>query len=264
MNFKNQVIWITGASSGIGKALAIEFSNYDVSLILSSRKKDVLNNVKNECKNPEKVKVLPLDLEDYNNIHTKVDEAVSFFGRVDILVNNGGISQRSLVKETSINVDKRLMDINYLGTVALTKALLPHFIVSQNGHFVVTTSIVGKVATPMRSSYSATKHALHGFFDALRAEHFDDNISVTLICPGFVATNVSINALTGDGSTQGTMDESTGKGIHPKRFAKLMLKAIQKKKEEAYIGGFKERLGVYAKRYYPALVSRLVRKWKVT
>ncbi len=264
MNFQNQVVWITGASSGIGKSLAIELSKHNAKLILSSRKITALEIVKNACKNPSEVKIVPLDLEDYTNLQPKVKEAIFCFGNIDILVNNGGISQRSLVKDTIIDVDKRIMDINYLGTVALTKGLLPHFIQNQKGHFVVTTSIVGRVATPMRSGYSASKHALHGFFDALRAEHFNDNIAVTLICPGFVATEISKNALTGDGSKQEKMDKATANGINPDRFAKLMLKAISKKKEEVYIGGAKERLGVYVKRYYPALVSRLIRKWKVT
>ena len=264
MSLKNKVFWITGASSGIGKSLVIELSKYEVNLILSSRNLTALTAVKAQCKNPSDVQILTLDLEDYENLQPKVVEALSFFGRIDVLINNGGVSQRSLAKDTSIAVDKKLMDVNYLGTVALTKALLPHFIENKNGHFVVTTSIVGKVATPMRSSYSASKHALHGFFDALRAEHFNDNISVTLICPGFVATDVSKNALTGDGSKQNKMDESTANGIHPDRFAKLMFKAIKSKKEEAYIGGLKERFSVYVKRYYPKLVSRLIRKWKVT
>ena len=264
MQLKNRTIWITGASSGIGKSLAIEISKQDAQLILSSRNKEALITVKNLCKNPERVKILPLDLEKYNHLSLKVNEAISFFGKIDILINNGGISQRSLIKDSSIEIDKRLMDINYLGTVALSKAILPHFIKNKNGHFVVTTSIVGKVATPLRSSYSASKHALHGFFDALRAEHFNDHISVTLICPGFVATEISKNALTGNGSKQNKMDEATAKGIHPDRFAKLMLKAIKSKKEEAYIGGAKERLAVYAKRFYPKLVSKLIRKWKVT
>lgn len=114
--------------------------------------------------NKQDVHILPLDLEDYLNFEAKVDKAISFFGSVDILVNNGGISQRSLAAETDISVDKRLMDVNYLGTVALTKALLPHFIHKKAGHFVVTTSIVGKIGTPLRSTYAATKHALHGFF----------------------------------------------------------------------------------------------------
>lgn len=264
MSLTGVTFWITGASSGIGKSLAIELANNEANLIISSRNKSALEEVKNQCKSPDKVRVLPLDLEDYSNFDSKTTEAISFFGKVDVLVNNGGISQRSLVKDTSIDVDKRLMDINYLGTVALTKALLPHFIENKSGHFVVTTSIVGKIGTPLRSTYAATKHALHGFFDSLRAEHYKDNIAVTLVCPGFVTTNVSKNALTGDGSPQNTMDTATANGIHPDRFAKLMLKAIKNKKEEVYIAGAKEKLGVYAKRFYPKLLSKMIRKLSVT
>jgi len=151
MSFKNKVVWITGASSGIGKALAIELSQQKVKLILSSRNKEALELVKKQCQNSSEIKILSLDLEDYLNIQKKVDKAIALFDKVDILVNNGGISQRSLAKETQIAVDKRIMDINYLGTVALSKALLPHFIKNKKGHFVVTTSIVGKIGTPLRS-----------------------------------------------------------------------------------------------------------------
>jgi len=264
MKFKDQVFWITGASSGIGKSLTIELANLGAKLIISSRNESVLYKVKEQCEFPENIAVLALDLEAYDDLVTKVDEAISVFGRIDVLVNNGGISQRSLVKDTSIAVDKRLMDINYLGTVALTKALLPHFIENKSGHFVVTTSIVGKIGTPLRSTYAATKHALHGFFDSLRAEHHNDNITVTLICPGFVTTNVSKNALTGDGSPQNTMDTATENGIHPDEFAKQMLKAIRNKREEVYIAGIKEKLGVYTKRFFPKLLSKMIRKLSVT
>lgn len=262
--FSDKIIWITGASSGIGKALAIELSNQNAKIILSSRKTKDLEQVKKQCKNTNNVKIIPLDLEDYTNLRTKVDAAIAAFGRIDILVNNGGISQRSLVKDTLIDVDKRIMDINYLGTVALSKAILPHFIKNKNGHFVVTTSIVGKIGTPLRSSYAASKHALHGFFDSLRAEHFKDNISVTLVCPGFVNTNVSKNALTGNGTPQQKMDVATANGIAPERFAKLMIKVIKNKKEEVYIAGFKEKLGVFTKRFYPKLLSKMIRKLSVT
>ena len=129
---------------------------------------------------------------------------------------------------------------------------------------MVTTSIVGKIGTPLRSTYAATKHALHGFFDSLRAEHHNDNITVTLICPGFVTTNVSKNALTGDGSPQNTMDTATENGIHPDEFAKQMLKAIRNKREEVYIAGIKEKLGVYTKRFFPKLLSKMIRKLSVT
>ena len=264
MDFSNKIVWITGASSGIGKALSIELSQQNAKLILSSRDINSLELVKNECKTPQNVAIVPLDLEDYTQVSKKVTKAIAAFGAIDILVNNGGISQRALVKDTNILVDKRIMDINYLGTVALTKAILPHFIANKKGHFVVTTSIVGKIGTPLRSSYAASKHALHGFFDSLRAEHHKDNIAVTLICPGFVNTNVSINALTGDGSPQQKMDVATQNGIEPERFAKLMAKAIKNKKEEVYIGGFKEKLGVYVKRFFPKILSIMIRKLSVT
>ena len=264
MSFNNKVIWITGASSGIGKHLAIECSNLNAKLILSSRNLDALKAVKAFCKNPDNIKLITLDLENYITLETKVTEAMSCFGSIDILVNNGGISQRSLAKETSVEVDKRLMDINYLGTIALSKALLPHFIKQQNGHFVVTTSIVGKIGTPLRSSYAASKHALHGFFDSLRAETHKDNIDVTLVCPGFVNTNISLNALTGNGKAQNKMDTATKNGIAPERFAQLMAKAIYKKKQEVYIAGFKEKLGVYTKRFFPKLLSKMIRKLSVT
>jgi short-subunit dehydrogenase len=264
MSFSDKIIWITGASSGIGKALAIELANQNAKLILSSRKKEGLELVKNACKNSADVKIITLDLEDYSNLQSKADEAIEVFGKIDILVNNGGISQRSFVKDTAISVDKRLMDINYLGTVALTKAILPHFIKNNNGHFVTTTSIVGKIGTPLRSSYAASKHALHGFFDSLRAENHQNNIAVTLVCPGFVNTNVSKNALTGDGIPQQKMDVATENGIQPEHFAKLMAKAIKNKKEEVYIAGFKEKLAVFVKRLYPKLLSKMIRKLSVT
>jgi len=264
MSFSDKIVWITGASSGIGKSLAIELSHQNAKIILSSRKKEDLELVKKACKNYANVKIIPLDLEDYYNLQPMVDEAISAFGRIDILVNNGGISQRSFAKDTQISVDKRLMDINYLGTVGLSKAILPHFIKNNNGQFVVTTSIVGKIGTPLRSSYAASKHALHGFFDSLRAEHYKNNISVTLVCPGFVHTNISKNALTGNGSPQKKMDSATANGIEPKRFAKLMAKAIRKKKEEVYIAGAKEKLGVYTKRLFPKILSIMIRKLSVT
>lgn len=264
MNFTNKVVWITGASSGIGKALALELSKQNAKLVLSARNESKLSEVRNSCSHPNQVLVLPLDLGNIDSFNSKMKEVISAFGKIDILVNNGGISQRSLVKDTTISVDKQLMNINYIGTVALTKTVLPHFIENKQGQFVVTTSIVGKIGTPLRSSYAASKHALHGFFDSLRAENHKNNIAVTLVCPGFVNTNVSINALTGDGSPQNKMDTATQNGIEPSRFAKIMAKAMYKKKEEVYIAGAKEKLGVYVKRFFPKLLSTMIRKLSVT
>jgi short-subunit dehydrogenase len=260
--FKNKIIWITGASSGIGKALALQLSRLDCKLILSSRNTLQLQNVKEACEHPENVAVVPLDLAEHEAMESIAEVAVSSFGRIDILINNGGISQRSPIMETRLEVDRKLMEIDYLGTVALSKALLPYFVKWQSGHFVVVTSLMGKFSSPYRSAYCGAKHALHGFFDALRLEHDKDNITVTMICPGFVNTNVARNALTADGSPQGYQDEMTEQGLDVNVLAKRMLKAIAKRKFEAYIAKF-EKIGVYVKRLSPKLLHYLVLQSKV-
>jgi short-subunit dehydrogenase len=264
MNFDNKIIWITGASSGIGRALAIAFSKKGANLILSSRNIEKLTTVKEQCDNQQNIQVLKLDLDDYLNLDKVVGKALKLFGNIDILINNGGISQRSLAIDTGIEVDVRIFKTNYFGTVALTKAMLPYFAAKKKGHIVVITSVVGKIGTPLRSSYAASKHALHGFFDSLRAEVFKDNIDVTLICPGYVKTNVSKNALTADGSKQNTMDKATENGLLPAKFAKKMIKAIANKKQEVVIGGVKEKFAVYIKRYFPKVLSSMIRKINVT
>ncbi|TYA59133.1 SDR family oxidoreductase [Formosa maritima] len=262
MTFKNKVVWITGASSGIGKGLALELSKLNCKLILSARNTQTLIEVKNACGNSENIKILPFDLAHYANMKLVVEDALKLFGRVDILINNGGISQRSPIIETSIDVDKKLMEIDYLGTIALSKALLPHFVANQTGHYVVVSSIMGKFSSPLRSAYCGAKHALHGFFDALRLEHDKDQLKVTMICPGFVNTDVARNALIADGSKQGYQDEMTENGLDVDVFVKRMLKAIRKEKYEAYIGKF-EAFGVYIKRFFPKLLHKLVLRSKV-
>jgi len=256
------VIWITGASSGIGEAAAKKFSKEGYQVIISARNIQELDRVKSECSFPADVKVLPLDLVEIDTFEEKVKEALSFFGKVDIVLHNGGISQRSLIKETGLEVDRKLMEVNFFGTVALTKAILPHFISQKTGQFAIVSSLVGKFGSPFRSSYAASKHALHGFFDTLRAEHFQENIAVTMICPGFIRTNVSINAITADGSTLGKMDEAQEKGMSPKDCAAEIFSAITRKKEEVNIGG-KETLAVYVKRFFPGVFSKIIKKAKV-
>jgi short-subunit dehydrogenase len=262
MTLNNKIVWITGASSGIGKSLAIALSKLDCKLVISARRTKELEKVKALCKNPDVVHVLTLDLGAIDTFKTIVKEAVSVFGSIDILVNNGGISQRSPIIETSIEVDRKLMEIDYLGTVALSKVLLPHFVDQQSGHFVVVSSVMGKFSSHYRSAYCGAKHALHGFFDALRLEHDKDGIKVTMICPGFVNTNVARNALIGDGRKQGHQDDMTEKGLDVEIFVKKMIKAIRKEKFEAYIGKF-EQLGVYVKRLSPRLIHYLVMRSKV-
>ena len=264
MYFKDKVVWVTGASSGIGKAVAFALSEHGAMVIISSRNIEKLKKVKLQCKNPEKIKILKVDLDDYLNLNKLVQNAISLFGTIDILINNGGISQRSLAIDTDITIDTRIFKTNYFGTVALTKALLPYFVARKNGHIVVVTSVVGKIGTPLRSSYAASKHALHGFFDSLRSEVYNDNIAVTLICPGYVNTNVSINALTADGTPQNTMDKATAGGLSPEYVAERMLKVIMKKKQEVVIGGKLELLAVYMKRFFPRILARMTRKIPVT
>jgi len=260
----SQTIWITGASSGIGEALTKEYAKTNHTLIISSRSEKELERVRDEVKHlPAKIIVQPLDLEKFEALPQIVNQVLDKVSKVDILINNGGISQRGFAIETSVSVDQRLMTINYLGTVALTKAVLPSMIKRKSGHIVTVTSLVGKFGTKKRSSYSASKHACHGFFDSLRSELFEHQIAISLICPGFIRTNVSINALNEKGEKQGTMDETTGGGMLPDVFVRKMIKAIEAKKAEAYIGG-RETLGVYLKRFFPNLFNIIIRKAKVT
>ncbi|SMG47435.1 Short-chain dehydrogenase [Arenibacter troitsensis] len=258
----DRVVWITGASSGIGEALTFELNRKGYKLIISSRKLSDLQSVKTRCPKSELISLLPLDLMDRDTMSEKVTEAMSFYGSIDLLINNAGISQRSLIMETDLQVYQKLMDVNYMGTIALSKAILPYFVTQQKGHFVTVTSLMGKFGSPFRSGYCGAKHALHGFFDALRMEHEIDNIKVTMVCPGFVNTNVAINALTADGSPQVDNDVATKNGLSPQVFAKKMVKAIEKEKFEVYIGQ-KEVFGIYLKRFFPKLLHRLVLRSKV-
>ncbi len=257
----NKTIWITGASSGIGEALARQLSSLSANLILSARREAELERVKSECSHPERIRILTLDLADTASHADKVESAIALFGQVDVLINNGGISQRSLVKETLLDVDRKLMEVNYLGAVSLTKQVLPHMMARGSGHFVVVTSLTGRFGTPYRSGYAASKHALHGFYDSMRAELEDQGISVTLAAPGFVKTNVSLNAFVGDGSKANVMDDAQANGISAEACARSIIKATVRKKREVFIG--KEAYGVYVKRFFPGLFARMIKKAKV-
>ncbi|MCX2719445.1 SDR family oxidoreductase [Lentiprolixibacter aurantiacus] len=262
MIIKDKIIWITGASSGIGEALAYAFNKLGNKVILSARSEDKLRMVAKNCPFPEMVSCLRMDLMEADTMEDTVRQAIGIFGRVDILVNNAGISQRSLIVDTQLSVYKQLMDVNYLGTVALSKTLLPYFIGQGSGHYVTVTSLMGKFGSPLRSGYCAAKHALHGFFDVMRMEHEKDGVGVTLVCPGFVQTDIARNALTADGSAQNYQDKATANGLTPAEFANRLIKAVQKKKFEAYIGKGEVR-GVYLKRFFPRLLHKVVLKSQV-
>jgi dehydrogenase/reductase SDR family protein 7B len=256
-NFKNKIIWITGASSGIGEALAYEFSAAGAKLILSSRRNDELQRVKNSCINIEDVKILPLDLLDMPSLESKTAEAIACFGHIDIMVHNGGISQRSLVIETDIAVQRKVMDLDYFSYIIITKALLPHFGERRSGHIVVMSSIMGKIGTPMRSAYAAAKHALHGYFDCLRAEVSAMNIKVTILTPGYIQTNVSMNAITKDGKPLGAQSKNIASGLLPGEAAKQILKAVAKGSYESYIGKFgSEKIALWLNRLAPGMIIK--------
>jgi len=259
------IVWITGASSGIGEAAATRWVQKGARVILSSRSKEGLEKVRKGWTEKEQQRslVLPLDLANASSLPDKVAEALAWQGHVDVMVHCGGISQRSLAIETDLEVDRRVMEIDYFGTVALTKSLLPHFVERKKGHFVVVTSLMGLFSSPLRSGYCGAKHALHGFFEALRAEHHEDNIYITMVCPGFIRTRISLNAVVGDGSQQGTMDEKTGAGLSPEACAERMIRAVEKRKAQVLIGRF-EVVGAYLKRFAPGLMRRIVRKAAVT
>jgi len=263
MKIKGAKVWLTGASSGIGEALTYELNKRGAELVISARRVEELDRVKINCQFPDKVNVLCLDLGATDKFEELFCEVKNILGGLDLLINNAGISQRSLAVETEMSVFKKLMDINYLGTIALSKTVLPYFIENKKGHIAVTSSLVGVFASPLRSGYAASKHALHGFFDALRAEHYNDNVKVTIVCPGFIQTEVSLNALTADGSQQQTMDKATANGLTAEACAKKYVKAIERDKKEVYIAKW-EKVGVYAKRYFPFLYYYLIRRLAVT
>lgn len=263
MNFSDKVIWVTGASSGIGEALAYAFSRQGAKLVLSARRGDELERVRKLCDNPERHLIVPLDLEFPDDFPAKVAEVERTVGPIDILINNAGIGQRAYAKDTALDVDRRVMAINYIGTVALTKAVLPAMLARKSGQIVAVTSLVGHIGTPKRSSYAASKHALHGFFDSLRAEVYDDNVKITIVCPGFIHTNFSVAALVGDGSAQNKMDDVQANGYPATLCAEDILKGLAKGKDEFYVGR-KEVYAVYLKRWFPSLFNRLIRKAKVT
>ena len=263
-----KTVWITGASSGIGRACAEVYAKRGYRVILSSRRKEALENVAEELSLNKEIErdnliVLPLDLSKSDGFPTLVNDLIKKVGTIDLVINSGGISQRSLAVDTSLDVDRRVMEIDYFGTVALTKALLPHFISKKAGHFVVITSLMGVFSSPLRSGYCGAKHALHGFFESLRAEVYDSGIDITIVCPGFIATDISLNAVVGDGSKQGTMDEKTGAGMTALQCAKKLAKAVDRKKPEVYIGRT-EIIAIYLKRFFPNLLRIIIRKTAVT
>ncbi len=258
--FKDKVIWITGASSGIGEALALELARQGARLILTARREEELKRVALLTQLPElDLLILPFDLSNTSNASGLAAQVMNKFGRIDILINNGGMSQRSEAAETSETIERQLMEVNYFSAVNLSKAVLPYMIRQKNGHLVVISSIAGKFGFYLRSSYSAAKHALHGYFESLRLETETSGIKILMVCPGKVKTAVSLNAITSSGSAHNAMDESHKSAMSAEECARQILSGISAQKEEIFVGG-KELLLVKIKRFFPILFAKLIRK----
>ena len=264
--YSNTTVWITGASSGIGEALVLRYAQLGASVILSSRNSDKLNAVAEKCRNIPTVNgseaeffVIPVDMSSESSITEAWEKVKSLNRKIDILINNAGISQRALTRDASIDIDKKVMDLNYFGPVFLTKLVLPHMLDNKKGHIVAISSIVGKFGFPLRSAYSASKHALKGFFESLDAEEYQNNIRVTLVYPGFITTNISVNAVTADGTASGEMDNNQKGGMSPETCAKKIVRGIEKEKHELLVGK-KELLLVHIRRFLPALYYKMARK----
>jgi short-subunit dehydrogenase len=258
-SFSDKVVWITGASSGIGRELAIQLAKQNAKVILSARNIEQLDLVKKSLHSPDKHLILPLDLSDQKNFDNLTETVINHFGRIDYLFNSGGVSQRSEASETSLDVDRKIMEINFFGNVALTKAVLPQMQKQKSGHIVVTSSIAGKFGFYLRSAYSASKHALHGFYESVLLEEAKNNIAVTIVCPGKINTPISTNAITKDGTTHGEMDHNQATGMSVEDCVMKMLIAVQKEKKEVLIGN-KEIKAVTLKRFFPKLFWKVISK----
>ena len=258
-NVANKVVWITGASSGIGEALAINYSKRGAKVILSARREEELNRVANSCSGETFCQVL--DLSQTDDFESIVNSILNRFKRIDILINNGGISQRSEASKTTLEVDRKLMEVNYFGTVALTKAVLPIMQKQKSGHFVAISSLSGKFGFFLRSAYSASKFALVGFYESLRLEEEKNNIKVSVVFPGFVLTKISQNSLSGDGQKHGQLDNNQKGGISAEKCANDIIKGVAKEKHEILSGG-KEKYGVLIHRLFPSLFYKILRNKK--
>lgn len=263
-DFKDKCIWITGASSGIGKELSLQLATLGAKLIISARNETALQALKARMAFPEKCFVLPLDLCKTETLPAKVSQALNAFGRIDILLNNAGVSQRSSIAETQLSVHHKLMEINYFGTVALTQEVLPYMRKQGGGHIGVTSSLAGKFGFYQRAAYAASKFALHGYFETLRLEEEAHHIGVTLFCPGGIKTDISTHALNGEGKPYGKMSELQEGGMPADQCAKHMIDALAAKKREVVIGQGLESISTTLKGIWPGLFWKLLKKQKPT
>ncbi|KAL0993712.1 hypothetical protein UPYG_G00112230 [Umbra pygmaea] len=264
---QDAVVVITGASSGLGKECAKVFHAAGARLVLcgrdDARLKYVIQELTASAANYQRQTYTPsMVIFDLSNTSETVamaaEEILKCYGHVDILINNAGISYRGNILKTDISVQRKIMDTNYFGPIALTQALLPSMVRRHSGHVVVISSIQGKIAIPYRSAYAASKHATQAYFDCLRAEMECYNIQVTVVSPGYIRTNLSLNAVTGDGSKYGVLDTTTAMGREPNDVAEVVLMAVQRRSKDILLAGPMPTLAVYLRTLWPTLFFKLM------
>lgn len=269
-----KVVLITGASSGLGEALAHTFFLAGCKVVLAARRKDELEQVRKDLLElhttvvTHSPVVISIDLSDINSLSAKVQEILEIHGQIDIIINNAGISVRSGCLSTAMDVDIKVMLVNYFGTVALSKACLPSMMMRKEGRIVCVSSVQGKFSIPHRSAYGASKHALQAFCDSLRAEMADHNVKVTLVSPGYIRTALSYNALTGSGSQYGKMDPTTESGYSPEKVAKRILKAVLRDEQDVIVAPIAPLIAYWIRHLCPPLyfyiMARRARKLEVS
>uniref|UniRef100_A0A3P9KVA6 Dehydrogenase/reductase SDR family member 7B n=1 Tax=Oryzias latipes TaxID=8090 RepID=A0A3P9KVA6_ORYLA len=260
------VVVITGASSGLGKECARVFHAAGARLVLCGRDAGRLQQVVQELtasttatqKQTFSPSTVIFDLAKADTIGKAAEEILKCYGHVDVLINNAGISYRGNILDTHISVQREVMETNYFGPISLTQVLLPSMVHRRSGHIVVISSVQGKIAIPSRSAYAASKHATQAFFDCLRAEIEQYGISVMVISPGYIQTDLSINAVTGDGSKYGIMDKTTAAGQNPRDVAHAVLKAVCQRSSDVLLAGTLPSVAVYLRTLWPALFFKLM------
>ncbi|HVI48135.1 MAG TPA: SDR family oxidoreductase [Chitinophaga sp.] len=260
MYYTDKVILITGASSGIGRELALLLAKEQAWLILAARRAQALEEVQQAClQYTPRCETLIMDVTDEVSVETGAKLALQFFGRIDVLVNNAGVTQRSLLIDTPVSAVRKLMEVNFFGPVMLTKALLPHFKTQQQGQVVVVSSMAGLMGYPWRSGYNAAKHALQGYFETLQTEQPIPNLYTTIVCPGRIHTPITYSAITATGEPFGHMDPGQAHGIPVEKCARRILTAMHKRKKLVMIARA-ERLLLWFKRFFPPLFYFIARK----
>lgn len=270
IDFKDKVIWITGASSGIGASLAIQLNTLGAKVIASARRTEKLMELKNNCSNPQNLMPLPLDITDSISIKNAVAK-VKQLDRLDLVIHNAGIAQKGLVIENDIEIDRKIMETNYFGTVAFTKSIMPMYLKQGYGRFAIVSSFAGVMGIPGRSAYAASKHALHGFFESLKAENISCKLNISFIIPGFINTEITAKGLCGDGKPYGKVETSHQLGMSANQCAYEMIKGLMKAKKRIAIGKIEvflltihrisPRLGQYIIKSHPMRKLRNLKSW---